>query len=165
MLIALGIAVSTSGLTFALLSASASTPGATISAGTSGLLIDGAVSTDLGTVMLAPLTPVARAVHLENTGDVDLALTATATATANDLAASVTVRLTPIDGSADCTTGLDAPPAPLLGPGVPAGTLAAGDESLLCIELIIPEDTPASASGQTIAFTLTLRGDQIGATP
>lgn len=40
-----------------------------------------------------------------------------------------------------------------------------GDEGLLCIELIIPEDTPASASGQTIAFTLTLRGDQIGATP
>ena len=165
MLVAIAIAVSTSGVTFALLSASTSTPGATISAGTSGLQIDGAASTDLGTVMLAPLTPVARAVRLENIGDVDLALTATATATANDLAESVSVRLTPIDDSDDCATGLDGTAAPLVGPGIPAGTLVAGDEGRLCIELIIPEDTPASASGQTIAFTLTLRGDQIGETP
>lgn len=160
MIVAATMAVSASSVTFALLSATAQSPGATLTAGTSGLLVDGGSSTDLGTWTISPQTSQARAVRIANTGDVDLTLSMTASATQNALAESIEVRLTRVGSSASCTVGLAGTVSALLGTPMPAGDLARGATSWLCLELIVPADTQASASGQTIDFTLTLHGDQ-----
>ncbi|WP_427870190.1 hypothetical protein [Leucobacter luti] len=156
------------GGTYALLNARAELGGATISAGTAELRIDGAASASLADLSVGPGAPAARAVTVSNTGHVTLDLSARATPTAAPaILANTQIRLTPVSSAAQCVPGRPGPaPAPLsgytksgIGALAPTGPASSGT-TVLCLELSLRDGTPVEQSGQQVPFTLTIEGVQ-----
>lgn len=157
---ALGIAGAAG--TTALLNARAPLEGATITAGTMDLNINGAAVATLGTWQVTPAAPQARSFTVTNVSTVPVDLGASiATTSSTAITADTTARLTRLSGAATCTTGLAGTSGPL--PGYAAtglGTLAAGQSATLCLEVGLRADTPVERSGQAAAFTLTVTSTQ-----
>ncbi|MFT4134894.1 hypothetical protein [Microbacterium sp.] len=158
------VGLSGAGGTYAFLTSTAGAPGATLSAGTLTLQVNGSASASLGTFAVSPAAPIATAFRVTNTGDAPAALDAAIAATSTPLLAShALARITEVAGSEACTTGLGGPQAALPGYAAVLGdgaSLSAGATRWYCLEVALAADTPIAASGQGLGFTLTVNGTQ-----
>lgn len=166
-ILATGLAVllglSGAGGTYAWLSASGSTPGATVRSGTLALLINSSSSAVLGNWVVAPTKPVAKSFTVTNTGDAPAVLAAKITATTTPaITANATARVTPVANSAACVPGLSGAAGALNGFTNTAGlgAVAAKATVTMCLEIGLATNTPLSVNGQTLNFTLNISGTQ-----
>lgn len=163
--IAVLIGVSGAGGTYAWLTANGAAPGATVRSGTLTLLINDSTSAALGNWAVAPTAPQAKAFKVTNTGHAPAKLTGKVIATTTPgIAAYATARITQVGSSAACTTGLGGTQGALNGYTTATGfdTIAAGASRWYCLEVGIAANSPATVSGQSLNFTLTIDGTQDG---
>lgn len=161
--IAVFIGVSGAGVTSALLTSTATQPGATITAGTAGIRIDGDVTSALGSRALSPAAPAVWAFTITNTGDAPLAPTGSIAVAAGGPAYSAAARavVAPVANAAACSAGIAGTPAALNGYVVPAmGALAAGQSQWYCLVVSLPAGTSAAGSGLPFSFTMTVTAAQ-----
>ncbi len=160
--VAVAVGVGGAGGTYALLSVTTQTPGATLTAGTLGLQLNGASSAALGAFAVSPNTPVAKALSVKNTGDVPATLRAEIAATSTAITSYARARITPVASAAACEAGLSGSQKTLNGYDEPlsGGSLAAGATRWYCFEVALATSTPATVSGQGLTFTVTVRGTQ-----
>ncbi|WP_051973612.1 hypothetical protein [Cryobacterium sp. MLB-32] len=161
------IVVSVAGVggTYALLSTSATTEsGATVTAGSSSLSVNGQTSFIAGDLSVNRLGPGASALlplTLTNTGTTPLTVTASMNSVVSShsaiaLAGWLTVHLTPTAVGSGCTAGLTTGSSG----GLPTFTtttpyLLGVDESLaVCLEVALAFDAPSEVQGGAAAFTL-----------
>ena len=157
------VGLSGAGATYAFLTSTTNAPGATLTAGTLTLRIDGTSSASLGTFEVSPNTPVARAFNVANTGDAPATLDATIEATSTpQIASHALARITPVAGSAGCAVGLGGTQAALDGYSVAlgGGPLAGGATRWYCLEVALAAGPPATVSGQGLDFDVTVAGTQ-----
>lgn len=160
--LAVAIGVGGAGVTTALLTSTATQSGATITAGTASLRINGDAVSNLGSRSLSPAAPAVWYFTATNTGDVPLMLTGAIAAPSGPAYRSATRALVaPVANAAACTAGLVGTPAALDGYVPPAlGTLAAGATQAYCLVVSLPNPTPATGSGSPLSFTLTIDAAQ-----
>lgn len=160
--LAVAIGVGGAGVTSALLTASATQQGATITAGTAALRIDGDSVSSLGARALSPAAPAVWSFTVTNTGDVPLALSGAIGAPTGPAYRTFTrALLAAVPNAAACTASLAGTPAALDGYVPPAlGTLAAGSTQRYCLVLSVPTGTSAAGTGSPLSFTLTVDGAQ-----
>lgn len=151
---ALGLAGA--GGTQALLQDKAVVPGATITAGTLDLRINGESSPTIGSWDLSPTAPQAHAFTVTNIGDVAASLSAKAAITTRQtIGAHTEARLTPVSGSGQCRAGLHGTRGALDGYTVTAlDTIPAGQTKTYCLELSLQRDIPGELAGQGVSFSL-----------
>ncbi|WP_413317399.1 hypothetical protein AA0Z99_11255 [Agrococcus sp. 1P02AA] len=156
------LGIAGAGGTYALLSARAETAGATVTAGTLDLRVDGQAAAALGTLPVTPATPVARAFTVTSIGDVPSRLSASVSATtAQEITANAQVRITPVTSAAACAPGLSGPLAALNGYAAPSlGRIEAGAQRTFCLEVRLNPGTPVAQSGQGIGFTMNITATQ-----
>lgn len=160
---AVAVGLGSAGATTALLSSQSNLAGATISAGTLGIRVNGAASAALGNWNVSPATPIARAYQVSNIGDAPATLTTNiAVSTPMPALASHTqATLAPVANSAACTTGLSGTTAGLNGYSFTDPTpLNGGASRWYCLRISLPTGTPGSVSGQNLSFTATVNGVQ-----
>lgn len=163
--VAAALAASTVGGTYAWLNSRTTTPGVTLRSGSFELLIDGAGSTTLDPIKASPLTPAVRPFSVTNGGDAPANLAATATTSSTQgLLDYATARLTPVADKASCVVGSTAPDTPFKGFVTPPVffILPVASTQWFCLELGIAPNPPEALSGQSLPFTLTVTGDQVG---
>ncbi|MBF4599936.1 hypothetical protein ITJ55_03845 [Frigoribacterium sp. VKM Ac-1396] len=158
------VALVATGGTYALWNGSVAPTAVTVSSGTAGLSV-GAV-TALDATVLGPGGATAGTFTATNTGSVDLAMrvaAGTTTASTSSLVGELTVRLTAVARSADCTTGVggySARPSSFdTGSGyftMPAGVTVTG-----CVVVTLDGDAPAAVQNQTSSIGLVLTGTQV----
>ena len=161
--LAVFIGLSGAGATYSYLRDSGTAPGATVQAGTLTLQINDSSSAALGAFSPTPNTPVAKAFKVTNTGNAPTALTATIAASSTPAITTYSLaRITNVANAAACTTGLTGTQAPLNGYSTAAAfdTVAVGASRWYCLEIGLSSGAPASVSGQSFAFTLTVNGAQ-----
>ena len=161
--LAVFIGLSGAGATYSYLRDSGTAPGATVQAGTLTLQINDSSSAALGAFSPTPNTPVAKAFKVTNTGNAPTALTATIAASSTPAITTYSLaRITNVANAAACTTGLTGTQAPLNGYSTAAAfdTVAVGASRWYCLEIGLSSGAPASVSGQSFAFTLTVDGAQ-----
>ena len=161
--LAVFIGLSGAGATYSYLRDSGTAPGATVQAGTLTLQINDSSSAALGAFSPTPNTPVAKAFKVTNTGNAPTALTATIAASSTPAITTYSLaRITNVANAAACTTGLTGTQAPLNGhsTAAPFDTVAVGASRWYCLEIGLSSGAPASVSGQSFAFTLTVNGAQ-----
>lgn len=155
--------LSGAGFSYAFLTSTANAPGATLTAGTLTLRINGSSSASLGTFAVSPSSPAARAFSVANTGDAPAAIAAEIKAATNPpITSYARARITPVATSAACAAGLGGPQGPLNGysAALGGGALAAGATRWYCLEVALTAGTPATVSGQGLDFDVTLDGTQ-----
>lgn len=163
------LGVSAAGGTYAFLNASAEATGDTIAAGTDGLLIKGAPTAVLDGVRLDPATESRVLFDVTNSGDVALSLTAAlrvTTTPAPAIAANTRVLVAKVATAADCSA-TKAPNGPRVAidtwnaQGATIGTIpATPGAQLYCLVVALAPETPATQSGQSFNYTLTINGRQ-----
>lgn len=161
--IAVFIGITGAGVTSALLTSTATQPGATITAGTAGIRIDGDTTSVLGSRALSPAAPAVWAFTLTNTGDAPLAPSGSIAVTAGGPAysAAAQARVAPVANAAACTAALGGTPAPLNGYVVPAmSALAVGQTQWYCLVVSLPSGTSSAGSGLPLSFTMTVSATQ-----
>ena len=161
--VAVTLGVASAGVTTAFLTASASAPGGTITAGTLELQINGAPSAALGAWEPTPNTPAVKSFTITNIGDAtaDLSAAIAVTAPAPALTSHVTARLTPVANAAACVAGLAGTQAPIRGyAATNVASVAAGASRVFCLEMAITPGAPSTVAGQSLAFTMTVSGLQ-----
>ena len=157
------LGISGAGVTSALLTSTATQPGATITAGTGSIRIDGASTGVLGTRGLSPATPAAWAFTVTNTGDAPMTLAGTiATAAGAPVYGNAAqALLVPVANAAACTPAVSGTAAALNGYANPAmGAVAVGQTSWYCLVVSLPMGTSAAGSGSPLSFTLTVNATQ-----
>lgn len=160
--------LATSG-TYALWNGAATVNGSTLSTGSIGLTIDGAASypiVGLDATKLAPGRSVVTAVTIANTGTTPIAAAVTSVGLAsntNNLAASLTLTITPIASVGACVAGLaggtSAPLATFTTSGHPY-LMGVGSSQAVCLELKLSSTAPPSVQGGATAFTINITADQ-----
>lgn len=160
--LAVVIGVSGGGVTSAMLTSTATQPGATITAGTAAIRIDGDAASTLGTRPLSPATPAVWAFTVTNTGDVSLSLSGTIAAPAGPAyRASARALVSAVPNAAACTAALSGTPGALDGYVPPAmGILGAGQSQWYCLVVSLPTGTSAAGSGSPLSFTLNVTAAQ-----
>ncbi|MFT4294497.1 MAG: hypothetical protein QM582_03690 [Micropruina sp.] len=161
--VAVLVGLSGAGATYALLSSTTNASGATLTAGTLGLQLNGASSASLGNFAASPNTPVAKAFSVRNTGDAPASLDAEIEATSTpQITAYTRIRITPVANASACATGLAGTPAVLDGYAATlgGGTLAPGAVRWYCFEIALAANTPGTLSGQGLGFTMTVNATQ-----
>lgn len=161
--VAMVIGLSGAGGTYAFLTGTANAPGASLTAGTLGLQLNGASSAALGAFAVSPSTPVAKAFSVKNTGDVPATLAAEIEATSTpQISSRALARITQVANTAACTTGLGGTQTALHGYSATlgGGSLAAGATRWFCFEVALAANTPATLSGQGFGFGITINGRQ-----
>lgn len=161
-IVAVVVGVGGAGGTYALLSVTAPFSGATLTAGTLGMQLNGASSASLGAFAVSPNTPVAKPFSVAITGDVPATLRAEIAASSTSITSYARARITPVAGAAACEAGLGGSQKALNGYDEPlsGGSLAAGATRWYCFEVALATGTPATVSGQGLTFTVTVRGTQ-----
>lgn len=158
------------GGTFALWNDRAEVNAATITAGTSGVTVNGQQDyaiEGLGTSLLGPGASVATPVTVANTGATALSVTVSqgsVTAQTRAMADELTITLTPVANSASCTTGLAGGASGRIAgftTSVSPLSLPVGGSVVLCLQLALDKDAPASTQGGTASFRLTLDAAQV----
>ncbi len=160
--IATGLGLGAAGGTYALFNAQAVMPGATVSSGTMDLLVNGASSASLGAWNVSPARAQSQAFTVTNRSTVPVDVSASAiTTSASAISADTVASLAAVTGSAACTTGSVGARVPLNGYTRDRFVrLAAGETATLCLDIGLRAGTPASRSGQSAPFTLTLTSYQ-----
>jgi len=158
------VALVATGGTFALWNGSVAPTAVTVSSGTAGLSV-GAV-TALDATVLGPGGSTAGTFTATNTGSVDLAMrvaAGTTTASTASLVGELTVRLTAVTKSADCTTGVGGYSARPSGFDTGSGyfTMPAGVTVTGCVVVTLDGDAPAAVQNQTSSIGLVLTGTQV----
>ncbi|SFN69271.1 SipW-dependent-type signal peptide-containing protein [Mycetocola miduiensis] len=164
--VAIATALSATGATYALWSDNASVNAPTLTAGSTGLTINGMTDATIpmtaahlypggSVVSAAPLT-----VH--NTGTVPLSVTAAApvfSSTDAVLAPHLTVALRPSDACAPGAVGT--PPTALPASMGSPLLLPPGADVRLCLEVYLSADAPSTVQGAAAAFAVELDGAQV----
>lgn len=161
--IAVVIGVSGAGATYAFLSSTEQVGGATVTAGTLTIQINGASSAALGPFAVSPSVPVAKALSVQNTGNAPATLDAViSAATTPAITAQTLARITEVANSAACVTGLAGPQGSLHGYSstLTGGSLQPTATRWYCLEISLPAGTPATVSGQGFNFTMTVNATQ-----
>lgn len=156
------IGVTGAGGTYAFLNDSQTLPGATVTAGTLELQINGASSTDLGNLQASPLLPASRAFTITNVGQTPAELSGHIVATSTpSLLPHTLARLTPVASAAACTAGLSGTQSTLQGYASNSlGIINPNQTRWFCLEVGIVSGTSATHSGQSLNFTLTIDAEQ-----
>lgn len=168
-LAAIGVALALTGGSYALFNSSAPVNGATITAGTTSITVNGSQSATLpGSISsaLAPGRSTATALTVANTGTTAASVAVSSTtvgAQTNSLGSYLTATLTPVSGSSACTVGLVGTTGALTGftSTIAPVTIASGASATLCLELKLSASAPSSAQGGSAPFTVTLTGSQV----
>lgn len=166
LLVVIVIAVVLAGVsgTYAFLRAQATIPGATVTAGTSTILIDDASTTNLGSWAATPTSSESKAVKVTLTGDVQAAVRLDVTATSSSQLTNYTwMRVTTVPGASQCANSLAG------GKTSPLSTfgefdlpqMTPGQNVWLCVELGIDAATPQTHSGQTVNFNAIVTAEQV----
>lgn len=162
--VAVLIGLSGAGVTYAFLNAKATLPGATITAGTAAIQINGSAAATLGNQTLSPNTPAVWAFTVGNTGSVKMDISAALAATTSPAYASAArALLVPVANTAACTAGVAGTPAPLIGYTAPTSTMgiiAAGGSQVYCLVVSLPAGTSSAGAGSPLSFTLTVAAAQ-----
>lgn len=161
---ALVLGLAAAGGTLALLSSSQTVPGATVTAGSLDLTVNGASTASLGGRSVLPGVPQVFPITVANTGTTPTALTTTITVTSaaaiND---RLKARVTPVADAAACVPGLAGAQGALSGhTAAELASLTAGGSTVVCLEIALDEATPISLSGQSASFTATVTATQKG---
>ncbi|MDR2256004.1 MAG: hypothetical protein LBE25_08425 [Arthrobacter sp.] len=156
------VGLAATGGTYALLNTSGTVPGATLTAGTMDLSINGAGSAQLGTVGLDPLTPVALPFTVTNAGQAKARLSAAITAQDNSALATV-MRIDVVPNPGSCVASALGASAQRLASFTSSSLadLTAGTSRGFCLLLSLPAGTDAALSGTSVNFTLTMTSEQI----
>ena len=163
------LGVSAAGGTYAFLNDTAFSGGGTISAGTADLQIKGAPTATLDGARLDPATENRILFDVANTGDVTLALSAAVRVTSTPapaIAANTRILVARVDTAAECSA-TKAPGGPRMSfdawnaQATTIGSIAAQSApQLFCLILALAPETPATQSGQSFTYTLTINGRQ-----
>lgn len=158
------VGVGAAGGTFALLTANAQLPGATVRAGTLTLKINDGDQAALGAWNLGPTVAQAKPFTITNTGTVATSINASGVVTSTTpLGAHVNARLTALNAGESCAPGLGGSLKDLPGFAVTGVTsLPAGATADFCLELTLDTNTPGQYSGQSVDFAITITGVQRG---
>lgn len=158
--IALGLAAA--GTTTAALSTSQTMPGATITAGSLDLTVNGTDSAELGAYSMVPGAPQARAFTVTNTGTTAADLTTTiAVSSTEPIKESMRARVTAVADREGCVTNLAGAQGALDGFSSSGyATVEAGESVIVCLELSLLDTTPITQAGQSASFTATVTGTQ-----
>lgn len=161
---ALVLGLGAAGGTLALLSAERTIPGATITAGSLGLSVNGGSTATIGGYSISPGSPHARTFTVTNTGTVPVEIGATISVTSTDpIQDNMRARVTAVADSAECTPDLRGTRGDLNGYTVSeVAEIPSGQTATVCLELALDDATPLSQAGQSAAFTLTVNGTQKG---
>lgn len=168
---AVSIALVGTGTSYALWNTTTTANAATVSAGSTGITVNGQanyVVTGLDTTKLGPGRSAVAPVTVKNTGTTKLSVTATGTtvtgtnlAAARALAAELALTVTP---SATCAAGL---PGGTTGQMPTFSTVAypivvqPGAEMPLCVEVKMDLDAPVSVQNTNLSFTINVAGLQV----
>lgn len=162
--VAVLIGLSGAGVTQAFLTASTTAPGATLTAGTAAIQINGAASAALGSRTLTPNTPAVWAFTVSNTGSVKMDISAGITAPAIPAYAPATrALLVPVANAAACTAAVAGTPASLNGYTATTATLGAipaAATQTYCLVVSLPAGTSAAGAGSPLTFSLTVDAAQ-----
>lgn len=154
------IGLSGAGVTQAYLTASASQPGATLTAGTAAIQVNGVSAANLGSRGLTPNTPAVWSFTVSNTGSVKMDISAVISApAAAGYATSTRAVLAPVSGAAACTASLGGTPQPFDGftaSTASLGAVQAGAVQTYCLVVSLPSGTSAVGSGSPLAFSMTV---------
>lgn len=164
--VAIVVALSATAGSYALWNGTATVTGATITAGSSAVTINGAATASPTLGALGPGESAVTPLTIANTGTTPVSVAVTGTAIGADpasLAASLTATLTPVAGAASCVAGLAGSTGPLNGFTTTASpvSLAKGASTVLCLRLTLSTSAPRATQGQSAAFTMTLTGTQV----
>lgn len=159
--VALGIAGA--GGTLAYLNASVAVPGATVSAGTLTLRINGAASVALGTWNPTPNAADAKAFMVSSTGDVPSQITSDINVTSTQaLRNYVRLRVVQVANATACTSSLTGGTSGQI-TSFPAGALTSLDPNetqWLCAIVSLDSPVPIARAGESVAFSMTLTATQ-----
>ncbi|MFC4224499.1 hypothetical protein [Lysinibacter cavernae] len=156
------LGLASAGGTLAALSASQTIPGATLTAGSLDLTLNGASTVTLDEFSVLPGAPQVAPVTVENIGTTPMGLTTTiAVSTSAAINDHFTARVTPVPSATTCVPGLAGAADTL--DGFAASEFAdvdPGESIVVCLELMLDEATPVALSGQSASFTATVTGSQ-----
>jgi hypothetical protein len=167
-LIAITLALLATGTTYALWNGQQAVPISSIRSGLTSLTINGATDYSIGN--MSPLAAGQSAVvslALINTGSTPLSASVSSTSiisNTNDLASSLTVKLTSFVFPASCNTALPgAAPTAISGFTTTAApwAVAAGATINLCLEVKLSDSAPASLQNGTTSFRLNIDATQV----
>lgn len=160
--------LATSG-TYALWNGAATVNASTISTGSIGLTINGAANyaiTGLDATKLAPGHSVVTAVTFANSGTTPIAAAVTSVglvSNTNNLAASLTLTITPIASVGACVAGLaggtSAPLTTFTTSGFPY-LMGVGSSQAVCLELKLSSSAPSGVQGGATTFTINITANQ-----
>lgn len=151
------IGLSGAGVTQAYLTASAPQPGATLTAGTAAIQVNGASATNFGSRALTPNTPAVWSFTVSNTGSVKMNIAALVSAPATSgYATSTRAILAQVPGPAACTASLGGAAQPFNGLSSALGALPAGATQTYCLVVSLPSGTSAVGTGSPLAFSMTV---------
>ncbi|MFT3970353.1 MAG: hypothetical protein QM695_08735 [Micropruina sp.] len=161
-IVAVVVGVGGAGGTYALLSVTTPFSGATLTAGTLGLQLNGASSASLDAFAVSPNTPVAKPFSVTITGDVPATLRADITADSTSITSYARARITRVTDTTACAINLTGSQGALQGYSetLGGGSLAAGATRWYCFEVALATNTPATVSGEGLTFTVTITGTQ-----
>lgn len=156
------LGLTAAGGTYALLSANAQGPGATITAGSFDIRVNNQASAVLQPVVVTPNTPAVRPFTVSSAGDVPSVLSAQIVATSSQaITTNTQARITPVANAAACVVGLGGALADLNGYTLPTlDRLTQTQTKTYCLEVRLKPGTPVAQSGQGVAFRLTVTGTQ-----
>ncbi len=168
LLAVIGLALGGAG-TFALWAGNSTANAGTITAGSTGLTLNGVQSatlTDLNAGRLGPGTSIVAPVTATNTGTTPMTIAVTnsvVTSQTNALAAELTVTVVQVATTAACVPSVTGGTSGRIAGFTTASSsaLAAGASMVFCLKLTLDLDAPATVQGGTTAFTLTATGTQV----
>jgi predicted ribosomally synthesized peptide with SipW-like signal peptide len=165
-IVAIVVAALGAGGTYAFLTSSAQSAGATIVSGTAALEVTTPLA--LPTTPLYPGVTISGSGAIRNSGSVPLKLRITGlgqSTTVNPFSSALTVGVAIGASSTACSAGFTPTWTATFAAAVPtelALTLAPGASAVLCVSVALPTAAPTGANGQTAAgFSLLLDGRQV----
>lgn len=135
--------------------------GVVVHAGSAGLSINGAEEAHLPPAVISPRMVYRTSLHVANTGDVPLLVTGAITMNgANELTPHLTALVTPVSDANACVAGLEGRKGPAENYALDGWVLKQSGTTTLCVEVALAQNTPVTASGLPVAFTLQLSATQ-----
>ncbi|HWU57409.1 MAG TPA: hypothetical protein VN045_01730 [Microbacteriaceae bacterium] len=168
-IVAVVVALSATAGSYALWNGTATVSGATITAGSSAITINGGATASLAFGALGPGESAVTPLTIVNTGSTPVSLAVTGTSIGTDAASlavapSLTATLTQVTDPTRCVTGLTGgQTGALTGFATTAApvSLAKNASAILCLQLTLATTAPSAVQGQSAAFTMALTGTQV----
>jgi hypothetical protein len=168
-IVAIIVALSATAGSYALWNGTATVSGATITAGSSAITINGAATASPALGALGPGESAVTPLTIVNTGSTPVSLAVTGTTIGTDAASlavapSLTATLTPVADATGCVVGLTAGSTGALSGFTTTASpisLAKGASTTLCLQLALATSAPSVVQGKSAAFTMALTGTQV----